>query len=81
MDRQLDAIRSGQLVVNSMQRRVQLAHYDLHAYVVMANDVHLLSLPNPTESAAAMANRLSGRTGEPFWQKEPSRVLADSRLY
>jgi hypothetical protein len=47
MDRQLDAIHSGpmylrqptiaQLVVDSMQRGVQLADYDLHAYVVMAN--------------------------------------------
>src|SRR2546423_15431987 len=34
-----------QLVVNSMQRGVQLAYYDLHAYVVMANHVHLLILP------------------------------------
>src|SRR4051812_40508156 len=89
MDRQLDTIRSGpmhlrqsaiaQLVVDSIQRGVQLGHYDLHAYVVMANHVHLLILPkiNPSRllqslkgATAREANRLLGRTGEPFWQKE-----------
>jgi putative transposase len=55
MDRQLDILNSGpmylrqpaiaKVVVNSIHIGVQLAHYDLHAYVVMANHVHLLTIP------------------------------------
>jgi len=89
MDRQLDLVHCGpmylrqpaiaQLVVDSIHKGVQLAHYQLHAYVVMANHVHLLILPQVDPShllkslkgaTAREANRLLGRTGEPFWQKE-----------
>ena len=57
----------------------QLQHYELHAFVVMANHVHLLVLPrvNPSRFlqsvkgyTAREANRLLGRTGQPFWQAE-----------
>jgi hypothetical protein len=53
--------------------------YRLHAYVVMANHVHLLITPNRdvwqlTKElkglTARLANRLLGRTGETFWQVE-----------
>ena len=68
-----------QLVVNSIYKGEQLGHYGLRAYVVMANHVHLLILPKIDPShllkslkgaTAREANRLLGRTGEPFWQKE-----------
>jgi len=51
----------------------------LHAYVVMPNHVHVLwtpwmSLPTLVRQvkgpSALAANRLLGRTGEPFWQSE-----------
>ena len=54
-------------------------HYNLEAYVVMANHVHLLVVPyiSPTRFlqslksyTARQANKLLGRTGEPFWQRE-----------
>ncbi|HEY3457032.1 MAG TPA: transposase [Bryobacteraceae bacterium] len=89
MDRQLDTIRSGpmylrqpaiaQLVVESIRKGVQLGHYELYAYVVMANHVHILVHPHIEPSkllkslkgaTAREANKLLGRTGEPFWQKE-----------
>lgn len=89
MDRQLDMRDSGpmylrqpaiaEIVVNSIHIGVHLAHYELHAYVVMANHVHLLIHPqiDPSHllkslkgSTARAANKLLGRTGESFWQKE-----------
>jgi len=68
-----------QIVVDSIHRGVSLGHYELGAYVVMANHVHLLIQPMiPPDrlmkslkgATAREANRLLGRTGEPFWQKE-----------
>ena len=68
-----------QLVVNSIYKGEQLGHHRLRAYVVMANHVHLLIRPKIDPSrllkslkgaTAREANRLLGRTGEPFWQKE-----------
>ncbi|MGO9229964.1 MAG: REP-associated tyrosine transposase [Bryobacteraceae bacterium] len=90
MDRYLDSAREGplylkqepvaQLVVRSIRHCAeQLHYYDLHAYVVMANHVHLLVEPriNPSRFlqtvkgyTAREANRLLGRTGQPFWQPE-----------
>jgi putative transposase len=58
---------------------VTLGHYDLHAYAVMANHVHLLltpqiALPKLTKSlkgiTAKRANALLGLTGSPFWKEE-----------
>ena len=63
----------------SLRKGVELGHYELGAYVVMANHVHLLIWPKVTPdrllkslkgATAREANRLLGRTGEPFWQKE-----------
>jgi putative transposase len=68
-----------QLVVTSIHKGVELGHYELGAYVVMANHVHLLIRPlvppdhllrSLKGATAREANRLLGRTGEPFWQKE-----------
>jgi putative transposase len=89
MDRYLDLARSGPtflrqeaiaaLVVKSLFRGVELGHYRLGSFVVMANHVHVLLLPEISPSrllkslkghTAREANRLLGRTGEPFWQRE-----------
>lgn len=89
MDRHLDRVTIGpmylrqpaiaQLVVDSIRRGEQLNHYELYAFVVMANHVHVLIRPgiNPSRllkslkgATAREANKLLRRTGEPFWQKE-----------
>ena len=89
IDRYLDAARSGpvflrqpavaQLVVDSLLRGQKLGHYELHAWVIMANHVHVLMTPtcDPKHSIASLkgatarqANKLLGRTGQPFWQSE-----------
>ena len=53
--------------------------YELCAWVVMPNHVHLLILPRVSVavlmrwlkgSTARSANRILGRTGQPFWQDE-----------
>ena len=53
--------------------------YELQAWVVMPNPVHLLILPHAAVPrithwlkgrTAREANRLLGRSGEPFWQHE-----------
>ena len=57
----------------------QRQFYDLRAWVVMPNHVHLLILPKVKVpvlmrwlkgSTARSANRVLGRTGHPFWQDE-----------
>ena len=72
-----DAIAN--VVVESLHRGEELGHYDLASFVVMANHVHVLLLPkvSPSQllkalkgSTAHDADRLLGRTGEPFWQYE-----------
>jgi REP element-mobilizing transposase RayT len=56
-----------------------LKQFDLHAYVIMPNHVHMLVTPrvDPRKFmqsvkgyTAREANRLLDRTGEPFWQSE-----------
>jgi REP element-mobilizing transposase RayT len=89
MDRYLDTTRTGpmylaqepiaRLVVESLRRGVELGHYELGAYSVLANHVHVLLLPKVPPSrllqalkgaTARAANLVLGRTGEPFWQAE-----------
>jgi len=89
MDRYLDTTRDGpmhlrqepiaRVVQASLHRGVDLGHYELGAYAIMANHVHALLLPKVAPSrllqslkgaTAREANRLLGRTGEPFWQRE-----------
>jgi len=89
VDRQLDTTRYGPMylrheavaaiVVASLHRGVELGHYDLHAFVVMPNHVHVLLTPLVPPSrllkslkgcTAREANRVLRRTGEAFWQRE-----------
>ncbi|MGA3096486.1 MAG: transposase [Bryobacteraceae bacterium] len=90
MDRCLDEARSGptwlkrpdiaQVVVDTLRYgSVTLRYYDLHAYVVMPNHVHVLLSPLTTPSkllqsvkgfSAREANKILARSGEPFWQPE-----------
>jgi putative transposase len=72
-----DAI--AELVVASLFKGADLGQYYLGAFVVMANHVHVLLWPlvNPSlllksikGVTAREANRILGRTGEPFWQRE-----------
>ncbi|MGH9629139.1 MAG: transposase, partial [Bryobacteraceae bacterium] len=67
------------LTVLSLHKGQELGHYILHAYVVMPNHVHVLLTPLVPPSrllgslkgfTAREANKLLGRTGEPFWQGE-----------
>jgi REP element-mobilizing transposase RayT len=66
------------VVTGSLFRGVELGHYQLGAFVLMANPVHVLLRPLILPSrlrkslkgyTAREANRLLGRTGEPFWQR------------
>jgi REP-associated tyrosine transposase len=89
IDRYLDCTRNGPvflrqepvaaLVADAIVRGIVLGHYQLGAFVVMANHVHVLLLPLVPPSrllkslkgyTAREANRLLGRTGQPFWQRE-----------
>jgi REP element-mobilizing transposase RayT len=90
MDRLLDHARTGPLylarpeiasiVVKAIQEgRDTLQHYQLHAFVVMANHVHLLITPKapvPTllqwlkGTTARRANQVLELTGRAFWQEE-----------
>jgi REP element-mobilizing transposase RayT len=90
MDRCLDEARSGptwlvrpeiaKIVTDALHYGAeQLHHYDLYAWVVMANHVHVLIQPYVAASVllksiknftAREANKLISRTGHPFWQSE-----------
>ena len=71
--------RIAAIVLQSLITGQKLEHYLLHAYVVMANHVHVLITPLVAPSrllkalkgvTAREANKLLRRTGEPFWQHE-----------
>jgi REP element-mobilizing transposase RayT len=74
----VDAIRYGE---------TEMRHYELHAYVVMCNHVHLLITPlfQPAKltqplkgSTARHANKILGLTGQTFWQEESyDRLVRD----
>jgi REP element-mobilizing transposase RayT len=90
VDRYLDTTRIGPLylkrepIADLVEASIHygsqhLKSYELQAYVIMANHVHLLVLPLSPPSrflqtlkgyTAREANRLLGRTGRPFWQAE-----------
>ena len=89
MDRYLDTARAGplwlgrpdiaDLVSAHIRRGAEERLYELYAWVVMANHVHLLVRPliKPSEAlrrikgrSAREANLMLCRTGEPFWQAE-----------
>jgi putative transposase len=63
------------IVIGDIERHF----YELYAWVVMPNHVHLLILPHVAVavlmrwlkgSTAREGNRILGRTGQPFWQDE-----------
>jgi putative transposase len=67
------------LVAESLLHGVERGHYQLGAFAIMANHVHALLLPLQAPSrimkslkgyTAHQSNRLLGRTGTPFWQRE-----------
>jgi REP element-mobilizing transposase RayT len=70
------------MVVEAIQYDARvLAHYSLHAFVVMPNHVHFLAtpseaLPDLTRSLKGItgkrANALLSRSSVPFWQAESS---------
>jgi putative transposase len=76
------------MVIDSLFQGVHLGHYKLGSFAVMANHLHVLVLPQISPSrllkslkghTAREANRLLGRTGEPFWQRESyDRWVRDS---
>ena len=75
----LKQLELASMVVECLHKGVALGHYELGAYVVMENHVHVLLLPRIALSrllqslkgfTAREANRMLGRTGEPFWQAE-----------
>ena len=90
VDHYLDSTRNGplylrqaeiaSLVVDSLRHgATELRFYDLDAFVVMPNHVHLLATPRVAPPlflksiknyTAREANLLLGRTGKPFWQAE-----------
>lgn len=90
MDRILDAASTGprylcmpeigNMVTDAIRYRDrQLRHYELHAFVVMPNHVHLLMTPLVSVSRVMQSlkrftgregNRILGLTGQPFWQHE-----------
>jgi REP element-mobilizing transposase RayT len=100
VDRKLDAARFGPVwlkdlrlaavVVNSLhfgERELRL--YDLVAWVVMSNHVHVVVYPHAamwkiTKAikgfSARKANEILGRSGQPFWQHESfDRWIRDRR--
>ena len=71
--------RIAKSVVESLHRGEEMGHYELHAYVVMANHVHALLTPKVAvadlmrslkRKTAATANAMLGRAGQRFWQDE-----------
>ena len=67
------------------------SNFELHAWVIMPNHVHILITPQVDVSqlmrklkgsTARQANLLLGRTGVPFWQRESfDRLVRDSREF
>jgi len=67
-------------VVSTLRKgQDELNQYMLHAYVVMANHIHLLLVPRIALAritcgmkgiTSRNANRILARTGQPFWQDE-----------
>jgi len=97
MDRLLDHARVGplhlrqreiaQVVVDSLEKGVELGHYELHAWVILPNHVHLLLTPlvpvsslmgSLKRASAVRANEILHRTGLAFWQDESfDRLVRD----
>jgi putative transposase len=84
--------RIAHTVVELLNRgHFKLRQYDLHAYVIMSNHVHMLLTPQVAMrtlsdglkgAIARIANRMLGRRGEHFWQDESftHRATSDSQF-
>ncbi len=89
IDRQLDTGSTGplwlkqpeiaQCVIDALLEAENFGRYDLCAWVIMANHVHVLIKPKQPlaqitkavkTTSARQANLILGRTGAPFWQAE-----------
>jgi REP element-mobilizing transposase RayT len=101
MDRLLDEARTGPMLLRqpevaeivrmALQRGVELKRFELHAWVIMPNHVHLLLTAhmNPARllgslkgSTARWANEFLGQTGKPFWQDESyDRLVRDNKEF
>jgi putative transposase len=102
MDRLLDEARTGpvylrqpaiaDMVVEVIRHNADmLKRYDLHAYAVMPNHVHMLisphiPLPLLTKAlkgfTAKLANQMLHLTGTPFWQQESyDRLVRDHKEF
>jgi len=76
----LKNFRIAALIVNALQRgSAKFGRYDLHAYIIMPNHIHVLltpkiAVPKITKSlkgvTARAANEILHRAGQPFWQDE-----------
>jgi REP element-mobilizing transposase RayT len=71
--------RIADLVATAVLEGRERSYYDLSAWCVMPNHVHMLVLPRTAlprtmhwlkGSTARLANQILGRTGESFWQDE-----------
>ncbi len=71
--------RIAECVVSRIHKGHDLRHYDLHAYVVMPNHMHVLLTPRIEArqlmkslkgATARAANKILRRVGKPFWQDE-----------
>lgn len=67
------------LVADALRRGVEEEHYDLRAFVVMSNHVHVLLRPIREAgrvlqwlkgATARETNQILARTGQAFWQRE-----------
>jgi len=67
------------VIVEALGRGVEIKLYELRAFAVMANHVHVLFRPRQEVSqvlqwakgtTARQANRILARIGKPFWQRE-----------
>lgn len=100
MDRLLESQRSGAMflrlppIASLVAAEIQRGHpaaYDLHAWVIMPNHVHMLITPHGNVSAllrrlkgstARSANVLPNRAGQPFWQNESDdHLVRDGREF
>jgi len=100
MDRLLDTSRFGPIHLRQPEIaklvRDSILHcagvdYDLHAWVIMPNHVHMLITPHTDVSSfmrrlkgytARQANKLLGQSGQSFWQEESyDRLVRSAREF
>ncbi len=91
MDRHLDSTRTGprylsqepvaRAVTASLRRGVLLGHYDLAAYAILPNHMHLLVLPKIAPSRLLHSLKgASGQAGESRFRAHRGIILASQSL-